>query len=221
MIRLRCVWRSWPTGAHVGEVFKDNSLSAWKPNVVRKQWEALMRRLESGLCDGVIVDDLTRFSRKIIEGERLVELAARGIRVWSSSGEYDLTTADGRRHFREAMVAAAGESDKIPERVRRGKVRKSRRGKPAGGGRGHGMPGWAPTGEGWEPGDGRGRVPDEQVAAEQDLVILHPVGHEPAAKPHRVAVAGLGHDLPTSPRHAAPPLRWIDVAATVTRCPLR
>src|SRR6266545_3450392 len=72
-------------GADAGEVFKDNSLSAWKPNVVRK----------------------------VCEGERLVELAAKGIRVWSLSGEYDLTTADGRRHFREAMVAAAGESDKI------------------------------------------------------------------------------------------------------------
>jgi len=100
-------------GADAGEVFKDNSLSAWKPNVVRKDWEALMARLESGACDGVIVYDLTRFSRKICEGERLVELAAKGIRVWSLSGEYDLTTADGRRHFREAMVAAAGESDKI------------------------------------------------------------------------------------------------------------
>jgi site-specific DNA recombinase len=65
-------------GARVGEVFKDNPLSAWKPNVIRKQWEALMRRLESGLCDGAIVYDLTRFSRKIIEGERLVELGRQG-----------------------------------------------------------------------------------------------------------------------------------------------
>src|SRR6266508_3617718 len=156
--------------ADAGEVFKDNSLSAWKPNVVRKDWEALMARLESGASDGVIVYDLTRFSRKIREGERLVELAAKGIRVWSLSGEYDLATADGRRHFREAMVAAAGESDKISERVRRGKLRKARRGKPSGGGRGFGMPGFAPTPEGWEPGDARERVPDERVTAEQEIV---------------------------------------------------
>src|SRR6266511_3951354 len=74
-------------GADAGEVFKDNSLSAWKPNVVRKDWDALMARLESGACDGVIVYDLTRFSRKIREGERLVELAAKGIHsrtgVWN------------------------------------------------------------------------------------------------------------------------------------------
>src|SRR6266511_204551 len=125
-------------GADAGEVFKDNSLSAWKPNVVRKDWEALMGRLESGACAGVI--------------------------------EYDLATADGRRHSREAMVAAAGESDKISERVRRGKLRKARRGKPSGGARGYAMPGWAATPAGWEPGDGRERVPVEQVAAEREGV---------------------------------------------------
>src|SRR6266542_886141 len=157
-------------GARVGEVFKDNSLSAWKPNVVRKQWEALMRRLESGQCDGVIVFDLTRFARKIIEGERLVELAAGGIRVWSSSGEYDLATADGRRHFRESMVAAAGESDKISERVKRGNLRRARKGRHHGGGRAFGMPGNLPTPAGWEPGDQREPVPAEQLAAEREVI---------------------------------------------------
>ena len=38
--------------------------------------------------------EVTRFSRKIIEGERLVEAAERGMRVWSLTGEYDLATAD-------------------------------------------------------------------------------------------------------------------------------
>ena len=35
-------------GGVVGEVFKDNSLSAWKPRVVRPQWNTMMGRLESG-----------------------------------------------------------------------------------------------------------------------------------------------------------------------------
>jgi site-specific DNA recombinase len=165
-----CVEKLEERGADVGEVHKDNSLSAWNPKVVRKQWETLMRRLESGACDGVIVYDLSRFSRKVIEGERLVELAAKGLRVWAWSGEYDLTTADGRRHFREAMVAAAGESDKISERVRRGKLRKARRGKPAGGTRGYASPGWLPTPPGWEPGDPRESVSAEQLAAERKIV---------------------------------------------------
>lgn len=49
-----------------GQVFKDPSASAWKPTVVRPQWEALMARLESGASDGVWVYDLTRFSRKVM-----------------------------------------------------------------------------------------------------------------------------------------------------------
>ncbi|GFJ91063.1 recombinase family protein [Phytohabitans rumicis] len=119
-------------GGRVGRVFRDDSLSAWKPNVVRKDWELMMHRLESGASAGVWVLDLTRFSRKVREGERLVEAAQSGARVWSAAGEYNLQTADGRRHFREAMVAAAGESDKISERVKRGKVRRARKGKTPG-----------------------------------------------------------------------------------------
>ena len=157
-------------GAVVGEVFRDDSLSAWQPRVVRPDWELMMRRLEAGLSDGVMVYDVTRFSRKVMEGERLVEAAARGARVWSLSGEYDLTTADGRRHFREAMVAAAAESDKISERVKRGNLRRARKGKVQGGGRGFAMPGWQPKPEGWEPGDPRVPVPDEVVRAEREVV---------------------------------------------------
>ncbi len=112
-------------GARVGEVFTDPSLSAWRRDVVRPDWDKLMARLESGAAGGVIFYDVSRFSRKMMEGERLVEAAERGIRVWSLTGEYNLATADGRRHFREAMVAAAGESDKIAERMADGKVRRA------------------------------------------------------------------------------------------------
>jgi site-specific DNA recombinase len=157
-------------GGVLGRVFKDPSASAWKPTVVRPQWEALMARLESGACDGVWVYDLTRFSRKVIEGERLVELAGQGIRVWSQAGEYDLATADGRAHFRESMVAAARESDKISERVKRGNLRRVRRGRATGGPRGFAIPGWAPVGPDWVRGDARERVPEAQVAAERALV---------------------------------------------------
>ena len=156
--------------AAVGQVFKDNSLSAWKPGVVRPQWETLMKRLESGASHGVWVYDLTRFSRKVIEGERLVELAGSGIRVWAMAGEYDLTTADGRRAFRESMVAAAAESDKISERVRRGKLRRARKGRHHGGPRAWGMPGYLPPEPGWERGDPRTPVSAEQLEFERSIV---------------------------------------------------
>ena len=157
-------------GARVGQVFIDPSLSAWKRDVVRPDWDKLMARLESGAADGVIFYDVTRFSRKVMEGERLVQAAERGIRVWSLTGEYNLATADGRRHFREAMVAAAGESDKMAERIAHGKVRRARKGRTSGGARSFGMPGLVLRPEGWEPGDPRAMVPEEQVAAERAVI---------------------------------------------------
>lgn len=157
-------------GARVGRVFKDNSKSAWNPKVVRKDWEALMSRLESGGSDGVWVLDVTRFSRKMMEGERLIELAARGIQVWSRSVEYDLMTADGRKHFRDAMVRAAGESDTISERTRDGKRRRASRGRSLGGRRGYGKPGWLPVGPDWERGDPREPIPAEQVEFERGII---------------------------------------------------
>jgi site-specific DNA recombinase len=110
-------------GARVGEPFKDNSLSAWNPRVVREDWDEMMARLESGASDGVWVYDVSRFTRKPIEGERLIQAAMDGKRVWSWAGEYDLTTADGRMAFRDALNKAAGESDKTSERVQLGKRR--------------------------------------------------------------------------------------------------
>ena len=157
-------------GAVLGEIFKDNSKSAWNPLVVRPEWELLMGRLESGESDGVWVYDLTRFSRKILEGERLLELAAQGTRILAHSGEYNLSTADGRAQFREAMVAAVRESDKISERSARGHLRRARRGRSHGGVRGYGLHGWLPAPEGWEPGDLRDRASDEQVNFERTVI---------------------------------------------------
>ncbi|MGH3615906.1 MAG: recombinase family protein [Pseudonocardia sp.] len=165
-----CTEKILDRGGVVGEIFKDNSLSAWKPNVIRPDWEALVTRLESGLSDGVMVYDLTRVSRKIMEGERLVEWASRGLRVWALSGEYDLTTADGRRHFRESMVAAAGESDKISERVKRGKVRRARKAGQHGGPRQYGLPGMLPAPPGWEVGDPRTPTPEAHGTAERAVI---------------------------------------------------
>jgi Resolvase, N terminal domain len=131
-------------GARVGRVFTDSSLWAWQRDVVRPDWGKLMDRLESGQSDGVMFYDVTRFSRKIIEGE-LVEAAERGMRVWSLTDEYDLATADGRRHFREDMVSAASESDKMSERIKHGKVRHARRGGCLAGGAVTECRGWHPS----------------------------------------------------------------------------
>jgi site-specific DNA recombinase len=84
-----------------------------------------MARLEAGATDGVIVFDLARFSRRPIEGERLITAAERGLIVLDSEGEYDLTGASGKKQFRDHMSAAAYESDRLSTRFKRGKKLKA------------------------------------------------------------------------------------------------
>jgi DNA invertase Pin-like site-specific DNA recombinase len=154
----------------VGEVFRDHAKSGWDPKVYRPEFEALMARLESGASQGVMVYDLTRFTRKPIEGERLLALAKRGVTICSITTSYNLTTADGRAAFRNELTRAAQESDKISERVRRGKRNKARRGKSNASWRGFARDGYLPAPEGWERGEPRERVSREQLAQEQAIV---------------------------------------------------
>jgi site-specific DNA recombinase len=108
-----------------GDVFVDDGRSAWNPRVKREGWDRLMSRLESGASGGVIVFDLERFSRRPKEGERLIDAAERGLVVLDSDGEFDLTTASGKKSFRDAMAAAAYYSDRLSDRVKRGKKAKA------------------------------------------------------------------------------------------------
>jgi len=123
-----CTVRVVDHGARVGEVHIDSGRSAWNPRVRRREWERLMERLESGATGGVVVFDMARFSRRPIEGERLILAAERGLVVLDSEGEYDLSTANGRKTFRDQLNAAAYESDRLSTRVKRGKRVKAARG---------------------------------------------------------------------------------------------
>src|SRR5258708_33039407 len=105
-----------------GEVFKDEGRSAWNPSVVREEWDKLMARLESGASAGVIVFDLERFARRPADGERLITAAERGLVVLDCDAEFDLTTASGKKSFRDAMAACADYSDRLSDRTRRCKL---------------------------------------------------------------------------------------------------
>ena len=121
-------------GLPVGEILVDDGRSAWNPNVVREDWDKLMARLESGAAAGVVVFDLERFTRQPKEGERLIDAAERGLIVLDSDGEFDLTTASGKKGFRDALAAAAYYSDRLSDRVKRGKAAKARNGEVQRGG---------------------------------------------------------------------------------------
>jgi site-specific DNA recombinase len=140
-------------GLAAGEVFVDDGKSAWNPRVERKDWDRLMARLESGASAGVIVFDLERFSRQPAEGERLIAAAERGMMVLDSDAEFDLTSASGKKSFRDAMAAAAYYSDRLSDRVKRGKRAKAMLGQVD-------AAGWQDRPFGWEP-DGITQRPAE------------------------------------------------------------
>jgi DNA invertase Pin-like site-specific DNA recombinase len=86
----------------------------------------MMLRLEAGQSGGVIVFDLERFTRQPDDGSRLIRAAeARGLVVLDSDAVFDLTTASGKKSFRDAMAAAAYYSDRLSDRTRRGKRAKA------------------------------------------------------------------------------------------------
>jgi site-specific DNA recombinase len=116
--------------ATVGRVHCDPGKSAWDKRVKRPGWDALMARIESGETDGVVVFDLSRFTRRPMEGERLIEAAERGLSVLDSEHEFDLTSADGKASFRDHMKMAAYQSDRMSTTIPRGKRRKARSGEP-------------------------------------------------------------------------------------------
>ncbi len=121
----RCRERVGRADAELGLVFTDPARSAWNPRVHRPGWEALMERLEAGESDGVVVFDLPRFARRPADGERLIAAAERGLSILDEGSEYDLSSASGRKNFRDNMNGAAYYSDMISESSRRGKQYKA------------------------------------------------------------------------------------------------
>ncbi len=159
-------------GHVVGETFKDPFKSGWRKDVRRPEFELLMARALARQSDGLWVYDLTRFTRKPAEGEPLLELADRGFIVLSEDGEYDLSRADGRKRFRDALTQAAYESDKIAERTRLGKRRKATlRGASNAARRAFGRPGPMMRPKGWvRDGSKPEQAPAELVEAERDAL---------------------------------------------------
>lgn len=92
-----------------------------------------MERFDTGEAGGVIVFDLERFSRQPDDGSRLITIGGRrGLLVLDSDGEFDLTSASGKKNFRDAMTAAAYYSDRLSDRTKRGKKLKVLEGEPNG-----------------------------------------------------------------------------------------
>ena len=127
-----CRLRLSELGLAEGKVLVDPGRSAWNPAIKRPAWDELMDRLERGVSGGVIVFDLERFTRQPKDGERMIDLAGTGLLVLDSESEYDLTTPNGKKAFRDGINAAAYYSDRLSTRTSRGRKMKAMAGKPNG-----------------------------------------------------------------------------------------
>ena len=79
-----CRIRLTDLGLKEGKVLVDVDRSAWNPAVKRPAWDELMDRLERRISRGAIVFDLERLTRIPKDGERMIDLAARGYSSWTA-----------------------------------------------------------------------------------------------------------------------------------------
>lgn len=110
---------SWPVSdAHV---FQDNSRSAWQRARKRPAWDAMLKAIEAGEIDAVIVYHGDRLIRQPFDLEMLINIAeSKGVRIASPSGTRSLDSPDDRFILRIEAAQACRESDNISRRVSRG-----------------------------------------------------------------------------------------------------
>jgi site-specific DNA recombinase len=125
--------------------FKDNDISASAyAGEARPDFENLMALVRDNGVDVILCVEVTRLFRRPLEAETLIDL------VWTKKttfhtlvttrgGYYDLRTSAGRKAVRDAVNAAAGESDNISDRARVKKGAMAKKGLPNGGRRPYGF----------------------------------------------------------------------------------
>lgn len=132
----------------VVKLYIDNDLSAYKTNVYRPDFEAMLRDLAAGVIDGIIVADLDRFARQPRDLERAIELYDKGAQAGrhlvfaSVTGDVDLSSDMGITMARVMVAFANKASRDTARRVARKHRQMADEGARAGGHRafGWGLP---------------------------------------------------------------------------------
>ena len=164
---LDCLQNVRHRHARLGEVLRDDGISAWKVKARRPGWDELVGRLEKRISAGVVAWHTDRLMRQPRDLERLIAFGDLGLLVASCHGDYDLSNADDRFTLRVLTAAAAKESDSTSRRFRRKAQAMRDSGKKYGGGRALGEPGFVAGQE----------VPAERVAAEREAIAWAVRGH--------------------------------------------
>lgn len=146
-------------GYEVAHALVDNDISAsFATSKRRPGYDELVRLIEAGEVDAVICWDTDRLHRRPLELEHYIAACGvdGGIPTHTvNAGDLDLSTSSGRMLARIKGSVAAGESEKMSERIRAQKQDARVNGRPLGG----------PVPLGWVKGDKPGTFkPDPDVA---------------------------------------------------------
>src|SRR5215471_19633200 len=93
----RCRRLAAERGYTVTAEYVDDNLSAWKSTRKRPGWEAMFDAIKAGEHDGIISYHSDRLARNGRDGERLLDAGEKGgLALATASGDFDLSTGDGR-----------------------------------------------------------------------------------------------------------------------------
>jgi site-specific DNA recombinase len=99
--------------------YADPNKSAWQRNRHRPAWEQMLRDIDDGVINAIVVYHGDRLIRQPWDLELLIRLAdEKGIRLASPTGERDLDNPDDRYILRIEAASACRESDNTSRRLR-------------------------------------------------------------------------------------------------------
>jgi DNA invertase Pin-like site-specific DNA recombinase len=119
------------------KIYEDNSLSAFKRNVRRPDFEQMVKDLTAGKLAGIVGYDIDRIFRQPRDLEKVIdhyETCGLNLVFKTGSGQnYDLTTGDGRFSARLFVSIANKSSEDASRRIKREVQRKAQKGEYHGG----------------------------------------------------------------------------------------
>lgn len=128
-------------------VYTDNNRSAWQRNRKRPAWDQMLKDVEAGKINAIVVYHGDRLIRQPYDLEVLINLAyGKGVKLASPTGDRDLSKSDDLYIVRIESAGQCRESDRTSERRKAQYARWRREGRVRPGGRGGRSYGFATDG---------------------------------------------------------------------------
>lgn len=115
-------------GWTVVATYDDNDFSAFSGRK-RPGYQAMLQAIREDRVDAVVVYDQDRLDKGGLEGEQFIQLAdAKGIRLASVGGDFDLSTDNGRLQYRIKAAVSRAELERKSARQKDANAQRARKG---------------------------------------------------------------------------------------------